>query len=77
MYKFTKKLNWFIACFARGKSGQLRAACFLTGRVFLKTQLVPQKRNSQRWQWWKGEVRAHRDGGDTISEVNLMRWKTK
>jgi len=36
MYKFTKKLNWFIACFARGKSGQLRAACFLTGRVFFK-----------------------------------------
>ena len=33
-YKFDKKLNWFIACFARGKSGQLRAACFLTGRIF-------------------------------------------
>ena len=36
MYKFAEKLNRIIACFVRGKSGQLRAACILTGRVFKK-----------------------------------------
>jgi len=47
MYKFTKKLNWFIACYARGKSGQLRAACFLTGRVFLNTASATENKQPE------------------------------